>query len=376
LYNIDAETAQRELRAASYELHLATTPPQDWLHGFPYVTTEVGAVRSLLDLGILAAIPSDGANTYKDLAHRLGINQDVVERLCRFTITFGFLQSSKPHTVEHSATSRLAIYNALGVGFNIQHFPSSAYRMSDALRVNSNAREPDTCGFALAHRHEGVRSIKTPRTLWQILETDSTMAASFMACMQFTNQSSQLGGAWIQDAFDWNTLPRNATVVDVGGSRGHVMLGLAERFPLLRYIVQDISISTDNVARLDNVSFMTHDFFTPQPIQADVFFFRKVFHDWSDAYCQQILRALGPALKPGVKLMINDIVLPDPKGRPDYDEYVARRMDIAMMVMVNGKQRSRHQWQALVCGASPGWQLESVTMQDGSMNGLLVFTYS
>ena len=180
----------------------------------------------------------------------------------------------------------------------------------------------------------------------------------------------------VQDAFDWNTLPHGAKVVDVGGSKGHVILGLAERFPHLQYVVQDISISTDSASRPDNVSFITHDFFTPQPIQADVFFFRKVFHDWSDANCQKILRALSPALKTGVKLMINDIVLPEPKGRPNLEEYVARRMDMAMMAMVHGKQRSSHQWQALVCGANPGWFSESLKTQEGSMNSLLVFKYS
>lgn len=61
------------------------------------------------------------------------------------------------------------------------------------------------------------------------------------------------------------------------------------------------------------VSFMAHNFLTEQPTHgADVYFFRWIFHNWSDKYCIQILKNLIPALKPGAKIVINDNVLPQP----------------------------------------------------------------
>jgi hypothetical protein len=48
---------------------------------------------------------------------------------------------------------------------------------------------------------------------------------------------------------------------------------------------------------------------------------------------------------------------------------------MTLMVMVNGKQCSLNQWRALVRGAEPRWQFESVKTQEGSWNGLIVFTY-
>ena len=140
------------------------------------------------------------------------------------------------------------------------------------------------------------------------------MATSFAACMQFTNQSGQLGAAWIQRAFDWSTLPCGSTVVGFGGSKGHVLFGFAAQFKHLHYIVQDKLTISESEPKPGNVSFMMHDFFTPQPTQADVFFLGEVFHDWSDFYCQELLWVLGPALRPGIKLMINDILLPEPKA--------------------------------------------------------------
>ena len=55
----------------------------------------------------------------------------------------------------------------------------------------------------------------------------------------------------------------------------------------------------------------THDFFDPQPVSADVYLYRWIFHNWSDAYAIKMLQALVPAMKPGARVLINDGVLPE-----------------------------------------------------------------
>ena len=61
------------------------------------------------------------------------------------------------------------------------------------------------------------------------------------------------------------------------------------------------------------VRFQQHDFFTPQPIKdADIYFLRFILHDWPDEECISILRNLVPALKNGAKILINEMVLPEP----------------------------------------------------------------
>jgi len=105
----------------------------------------------------------------------------------------------------------------------------------------------------------------------------------------------------------------------IGGSQGFTSLALAEKFPTLSLIVQDLEpviLAAEKQAPAefaDRVKFMTHDFLTPQPVHgADVYFFRWILHNWSDKYCVKILRNLIPALKPGAKVVINDNVLPKP----------------------------------------------------------------
>lgn len=52
------------------------------------------------------------------------------------------------------------------------------------------------------------------------------------------------------------------------------------------------------------------DFFDPQTVKADVYYFRSVFHNWADKYCIKILQNLVPSLKSGARIVIHERVLP------------------------------------------------------------------
>ena len=117
--------------------------------------------------------------------------------------------------------------------------------------------------------------------------------------------------------YDCATLGQ-AQVVDVGGAQGHIAMELAKRFENLNILVQDMDKVVENAESgvpdelKGRVNFMAYDFFAPQTIKADVYFFRWIFHNWSDKYCILILRAQIPALKPGAKLIIQDTCMPEP----------------------------------------------------------------
>lgn len=118
--------------------------------------------------------------------------------------------------------------------------------------------------------------------------------------------------------FDWSNLPMNSSVVDIGGSQGHVSLHLAQIYPSLRFTVQDlpevVEGAEEKIPKVfkERVQIMKHDMFTEQPMKgADVYLLRYVLHDWSDKYCIDILRKIIPALKRGSKVVIQDHLLPE-----------------------------------------------------------------
>ena len=69
--------------------------------------------------------------------------------------------------------------------------------------------------------------------------------------------------------------------------------------------VFDASLPADLKGR---VSFLSHDFFKPMPVQADLYLIKLILHDWPDKQCVEILRGLRPALKPGAKVLFVDYV--------------------------------------------------------------------
>jgi hypothetical protein len=74
-------------------------------------------------------------------------------------------------------------------------------------------------------------------------------------------------------------------VVDIGGAQGHIALELARRFENLDIVVQDmdeviqnltLELSTEVNGR---IRFMAHNFFSPQGVNADVYYFRWILHN-------------------------------------------------------------------------------------------------
>lgn len=134
----------------------------------------------------------------------------------------------------------------------------------------------------------------------------------------------------VVDNYPWESLG-DGTVVDVGGSHGAVSVAIAQRFPSLRCIVQDLpKVVADARTKIppsltDQVTFMAHDFFTEQPVRdADVYYMRWILHDWSDKYAIRILRSLIPALKVGARIVLSEFVLPEPGDLSPYDERILR----------------------------------------------------
>ena len=57
---------------------------------------------------------------------------------------------------------------------------------------------------------------------------------------------------------------------------------------------------------------MAHDFMTPQPVIADLYLIRYIFHGWADTAVVKILRQLIAALKRGARVLVNEHILPEP----------------------------------------------------------------
>jgi hypothetical protein len=136
--------------------------------------------------------------------------------------------------------------------------------------------------------------------------------------MSFSHMHPTYNVKYLVENFDFGSIGRG-TIVDVGGSHGQVSIAIAQKFPDVSCIVQDlpgtISGLEEHIPKelKDRIQGMAHDFLTPQPVKdADIYLLRWILHDWSDKYCIRILQSLIPGLKRGSKVLVNDICIPEP----------------------------------------------------------------
>ena len=145
--------------------------------------------------------------------------------------------------------------------------------------------------------------------------------------------------------------PDAVLLADVGGGEGHDVAAFHGAFPDApgRLVLQDLPAVIDNIKQLDPVIVrQEHDFFKPQPIHgARVYYFRYIFHDWPDSACVQIMQQTAAAMTRGYsKLIIFEWILPS-QGVSMYPAL----LDINMMALLNGMERTEAQWTALLAQA-------------------------
>lgn len=189
-----------------------------------------------------------------------------------------------------------------------------AARCTDQLSAQPiDDEEPTSSGFQLAN--------KTDLTMFEYFEqVEPERAERFgLAMSSLSVPGGIFDGAHVLRTFDWASLGV-ATVVDVGGGRGHISRLIAEANQDLSFVVQDYAktLATGEEALPASLrsrfEFMPHDFFAPQPDLSSrgkvVFYIRLILHDWPNKYCIRILRNLIPALKDGSTILVNETVLP------------------------------------------------------------------
>lgn len=106
---------------------------------------------------------------------------------------------------------------------------------------------------------------------------------------------------------------------------------------------------------------------TEQPVkEADVYFLRAIFHNWSHKYALQILRNLVPALKPGAKIVMADYAIPSPDKVPKSQEAAMRTGIVSMNVLFNSADREMEEWAKLFEEADPRFDFKGGSQPPGS----------
>jgi SAM-dependent methyltransferase len=155
------------------------------------------------------------------------------------------------------------------------------------------------------------------------------------------------------------------SVVDVGGSLGHLSIALLERYPHLRATVLDlpevIELAEEHAASVDagvrqRLSFVAGDMFDDVP-PGDTCVLKAIVHDWDDARAIRVLEHCRRRVPPDGRVLCVDNVLP-PLG--DTGCSGTKLLDMLMMVSLPGRERTEQEWRALYDAA--GLTVRAITL--------------
>ncbi|KAF9892841.1 hypothetical protein FE257_000430 [Aspergillus nanangensis] len=368
----DAFVTRQLLSDALSDMWYLSQGPSESIFNYVHTCMPDAAVLNILnhfDFG--SAVPINGSASFADIAKHTSLPEDVVYRVLQHAITLRIFTETEPgrpsssrvqHTSRSAALAKNPGLKAL-VSTILDDAGAPMMVMNETLRRYSLGKPAltqnmDETAFALLH---SGRVYGKYTNSWDLLENDGEgerkgwRARNFVEFMRYIKDIFHLEEVLV-DAYDW-AAAGNVTVVDVGGSAGHDAVVLARKFPNLTITVQDLPkvkpvFEADLPADVqDRVTFVEHSFFDPQPVQAEIYIFKMIFHDWPDHDAATILRALIPALKPGARVILVEYMGDQTEVEDQQKPPLARSIrqmgtatDVRLMALFNGKERAVGAW--------------------------------
>ncbi|MFE0174619.1 methyltransferase [Streptomyces sp. NPDC059002] len=292
----------------------------------------------------------DGARTVREVAEATGTRPDLLRRLLR--------SLSAEQVFAYDADQDSV---ALGpLGHTLCGDTDESVRDVALMWMETHYRPFAQLWSTL---HDGVpaaeRELGKPFFDW--LGEDADRVAGFTSAM------GNMMRAIRQDALDSLDLADVRHLVDIGGADGTAIASLAERHPRLHGTVFDlphvVTAADATLARkglADRIGTSGGDFFQAVPEGADAYLACFILHDWSDKQSTRILERVHEAAAPGARLYLVETVL----GQGPAPE-IATMLDLTMMGMLDGRERTLEDWRSLLDGA--GFRLTGTVETAGPM---------
>lgn len=331
------------------------------------------SLHAITSYDIMNAFPTNATSTIPEIAEKCGMHPDDATTMMRHGLARRLFLQKEDGRIAHSALTRAIVdvpnFSSFITGALDDTWVAAPF-VVPAMRKWPGSQEPNQTAFNLAQG--------TDLPFFEELGKKAESSGAFADRMSFFMSSPGMSLDYAIEGYTW-AAHKGGTIVDVGGSHGVVALKLSEKFPGMQITVQD---RPEVVARAPKsltgqVEFQAHDFFTEQPIKgADVYFFRWIFHDWSDKYCIAILRALIPALRTGSRVLMMEAIVPEPGTISGFQERPLRAFDMGMKELFNSKERSEGEWRKLLGDADTRFEVVDVLRPEGSQLGIIVVDWT
>ncbi|KAK7958690.1 hypothetical protein PG988_013538 [Apiospora saccharicola] len=359
------------LRQSCDELLFLAVGPHEHLMAMAQHHRAEAALQLVTHLELAALVPREecASISYKELAAKVHLPTHRVSRPLRLLATYHVFSEPAVGFVAHNEVSRLLLEEELHATvsyYTEESFRSASY-LAPAVERWPDAQERNETALNLAY------DTRLPK--FDFFDSEPWRAAKFRKAMAGMTRGDRFALQHLIDAFDWAALKHGSVVADVGGGGGHCSLALAEANLQLRCVVQDLRTAFQGQSLpqpvQSRIRFMEHDFFSPQPLEADVYLLRWILHDYPDKVACRILRNIAGSMRPGARILIMEAIMVPPGQGTRLEERKSRLLDMAMMILLNSRERSLSDWISLFHDADSSLELVNVTKPEDSALSLM-----
>lgn len=286
------------------------------------------------DLGIADAL-DDQPRTAAALAQSTGTNADALNRILRLLSCHGIFEN-KNGKFAHTDASRLlrsdhprsmrSYVRMMGMPMNWAAYEKLDYTLRTGLPAMSQILPGGFWGYFADHPE------------------DSQIFNEAMA-----------GKAQVQIAGVIRAYPFSQfnLIGDIGGGQGHLLQAVLAANPRARGVLFDLPrvLEENSTIASDRLSLHGGDFFKDAMPACDAYLMMDIIHDWNDEESARILKNLRRSAPAHAKLLIIEGVIHD-DSKPGF----IKVLDIHMMTLITGRQRTYQEFEKLMAGA--GFRLQ------------------
>jgi len=192
------------------------------------------------------------------------------------------------------------------------------------------------------------------KPVWQYYAENPEIARTFndsMTGLTRTVEDAVVG------SYDFSAFRK---VVDIGGGHGSFLASILKANPTAEGVIFDAPQVIEGAeARFrqqgveGRCAAVGGDFFEQVPSGGDLYTLKWILHDWDDERSVAILKNCHRAMGPNARVLIVDAVIP-PRNEPSLGKF----MDLNMLVMTGGRERTEAEFRELL--ASAGFRLTRV----------------
>ncbi|KAI0197627.1 sterigmatocystin 8-O-methyltransferase [Astrocystis sublimbata] len=337
---------RNEVVQLSRQLTATLSRPEDVAAEMIFTPFVPIAIKIAVEMNVIEPIvKASGPITSAKLAELSGAEELLISRILRVIASVGLVANVGDRTWQATPVTNAIAFEGVSAGYRMieEMVMGAAVKAPKYLRETGYRCPTDPCDGFMQY------AFQTKQSSFELFHSIPWVMENFNKFMGSSMGARQTWIDWypMQEQLIDGLNPETPLLVDIGGGWGHDILAFHNKYPNKgKLLLQDLpDVVKDKRDFPDGVEAMGYDFFTEQPIQgARGYFYHHILHDWSDYKCEEILRNVKNAMKPGYsKLYIHEMIVPDAQA----SAYVAM-LDMTMMCFNAGMERTARQWKELL----------------------------